>query len=221
MLGWSGPIPGWGGSPAGSSRWAGCALCAACTAPMNDDRRCSPSRARDLWLDCLTQQEIADAIGVSIGTVNGWVSDSDWQSNFEQAPESRQHFDIKRGSRPGQRSDSKAGKAASCFHRNLWKQRLTHKKRTDLEPEPMLAQVDKGVKTPRQDGRGSYQHTHINGSPCQMDDQSYMPMSDRLPSCHQIGWILLLFENWFVPKFRMGKGGCTGGDRARVRETSP
>lgn len=52
------------------------------------------ARAWDLWLDCLTQQAIADEIGVAVGTINGWLSDSQSVGNLNDPPESRQHFDI-------------------------------------------------------------------------------------------------------------------------------
>jgi hypothetical protein len=52
------------------------------------------AKAWDLWLDCHTQQEIANEIGVGRDTINKWVSDFRTNSEFLQSPESRQHFDI-------------------------------------------------------------------------------------------------------------------------------
>jgi hypothetical protein len=39
-------------------------------------------------------EEIADAIGIPRTTIEGWLADSDWQSDFAKVPESRQHFDV-------------------------------------------------------------------------------------------------------------------------------
>ncbi len=50
--------------------------------------------AWDMWLDCYTQQEIADEVGVGRDTINKWLSDFRTNSKFLQHPESRQHFDI-------------------------------------------------------------------------------------------------------------------------------
>ena len=59
-----------------------------------DNTSVSSGRGCDLWLDCLTQQEIADAIRVPRKTISDWLADSDWQSDFAKVPESRQHFDV-------------------------------------------------------------------------------------------------------------------------------
>jgi DNA modification methylase len=65
------------------------------TRPARKERQTKQKeRARDLWLDCLTQQEIADAIRVPRKTISDWLADSDWQSDFAKVPESRQHFDV-------------------------------------------------------------------------------------------------------------------------------
>lgn len=52
------------------------------------------AKAWDLWLDCRSQREIADALGVSVGTVNQWCSESAESRNLNEPPDSRQHFDV-------------------------------------------------------------------------------------------------------------------------------
>lgn len=58
------------------------------------ERRAQRERAWDLWLDCLTQQAIADDIGVAIGTINTWLSEMPKMAELNEPPESRQHFDV-------------------------------------------------------------------------------------------------------------------------------
>jgi hypothetical protein len=51
-------------------------------------------RAWEMWLDCATQTETAEAIGVDQKTISNWLGDYAKSQNFLQAPESRQHFDV-------------------------------------------------------------------------------------------------------------------------------
>lgn len=51
-------------------------------------------KAWDLWLDCWTQQAIAEEIGVPQNTISGWVSKKEQDSEFDRPPQSRQHFDV-------------------------------------------------------------------------------------------------------------------------------
>lgn len=57
-----------------------------------DEKEEKQKRALDMWLDCATQQEIADAIDVPRKTVADWVADSQFIRN--SPPPSRQHFDV-------------------------------------------------------------------------------------------------------------------------------
>jgi hypothetical protein len=54
-----------------------------------------PSRQHfDIWLDCHTQKEIAEAVGVDHSTVQRWLVAKTADAEFATAPKSRQHFDI-------------------------------------------------------------------------------------------------------------------------------
>ena len=50
--------------------------------------------AWDLHLNCYTQQEIADEVGVEQQTISNWITKFTTDSKFCNPPESRQHFDI-------------------------------------------------------------------------------------------------------------------------------
>jgi hypothetical protein len=52
------------------------------------------SQAWDMWLNCSTQQKIADEIGVEQKTISNWISKFTTNGKFTNPPESRQHFDI-------------------------------------------------------------------------------------------------------------------------------
>ncbi len=52
-----------------------------CQVARRGEKADQKARAWDPWLDCHTQQAIADEIGVAVGTVNRWLSD------LGQAPE--------------------------------------------------------------------------------------------------------------------------------------
>ncbi len=59
-----------------------------------DEKKQLQERAWDMWLDCHTQQAIADELGTSQPTVNDWLSKREQDSGFDNPPESRQHFDV-------------------------------------------------------------------------------------------------------------------------------
>ena len=44
------------------------------------------AKAWDLWLDCREQQDIADEIGVSQPTVNGWLIEKRKSAETDTAP---------------------------------------------------------------------------------------------------------------------------------------
>jgi hypothetical protein len=53
------------------------------------------ARAWGLWLDCHSEREVADAIGVPQPTIHGWLDDRISNSlDFRSPPPSRQHFDV-------------------------------------------------------------------------------------------------------------------------------
>ena len=47
-----------------------------------------------MWLDCKTEQQIADAIQVHQTTVGEWIKEKRQLPEFLSPPESRQHFDV-------------------------------------------------------------------------------------------------------------------------------
>lgn len=53
-------------------------------------------RAWDLWLNCETQQEIADELGLDQASASRWISDmqNGKLSELHNPPESQQHFDV-------------------------------------------------------------------------------------------------------------------------------
>jgi hypothetical protein len=54
-----------------------------------DEKEKQKATAWELWLDCLTQQAIADEIGVSQPTVNGWLSEMESVPELIEPPDSR------------------------------------------------------------------------------------------------------------------------------------
>lgn len=69
------------------------------------------AKAFDLWLDCWTQQAIADEIDVPQQTLAGWLTESRNFADFGKAPESIQHFDVW----PFHKIDPDAGGTLSYF----------------------------------------------------------------------------------------------------------
>jgi hypothetical protein len=59
-----------------------------------EEKQRQQERAWDLWLDCLSERQIAERIGVVQKTINNWVSNYRTDPRFTQPPESRQHFDV-------------------------------------------------------------------------------------------------------------------------------
>jgi hypothetical protein len=47
-----------------------------------------------LWLDCNTEQSVANAIGIDQKTAHNWIKEFSANADFSLAPASRQHFDI-------------------------------------------------------------------------------------------------------------------------------
>jgi DNA modification methylase len=59
-----------------------------------DERKATQDRAWDLWLNCRTQQQIADELGVPQRTAADWLAKRERDSDFANPPASRQHFDV-------------------------------------------------------------------------------------------------------------------------------
>lgn len=52
------------------------------------------AEAWDRWLNCESERQIGDALGVDHTTIGKWVVDFGKRAEIHQAPDSRQHFDI-------------------------------------------------------------------------------------------------------------------------------
>ena len=59
-----------------------------------DEKKHAQAKAWDLWLDCWTQESIAEQVGMAQPTVAGWLSESAKLRELTEPPESRQHFDV-------------------------------------------------------------------------------------------------------------------------------
>jgi len=60
----------------------------------SDEKKAAQAKAWDLWLDCKTEQEVADAIGVDQATAHRWINANAADAVFALPPASRQHFDV-------------------------------------------------------------------------------------------------------------------------------
>jgi hypothetical protein len=58
------------------------------------EKEAQQATAWDLHLDCLTQREIAEQVGVTHPTVAEWLGNKAADAANLPAPESRQHFDV-------------------------------------------------------------------------------------------------------------------------------
>jgi hypothetical protein len=59
-----------------------------------DEKKAAQAKAWDLWLDCLSEREIAKLLDRDHTTIGDWVGDFRRTAEFHQPPESRQHFDV-------------------------------------------------------------------------------------------------------------------------------
>lgn len=58
------------------------------------EKRAARDRAWDFHLNCLSQREIAEQVGVTQPTVKDWVDKKSADADYLSPPESRQHFDV-------------------------------------------------------------------------------------------------------------------------------
>jgi hypothetical protein len=58
------------------------------------EKAAQQARAWDMWLDCRSQEQIAEAVGVAQPTISGWLSETADLREFIDPPASRQHFDV-------------------------------------------------------------------------------------------------------------------------------
>lgn len=65
-----------------------------CAQARQTEKRKQQEQAWDLWLDCVSQVEIAERLGQSQQTVSNWVQKREQDSEICSPPDSRQHFDV-------------------------------------------------------------------------------------------------------------------------------
>ena len=58
------------------------------------EKQARQDRAWDLWLDCLSERDIARELATPQQTIDGWLTEKRKLSESGQPPESRQHFDV-------------------------------------------------------------------------------------------------------------------------------
>lgn len=76
-----------------------------------------------MWLDCFTQEQIADVIGVDHTTVGEWILGEKGKLSEipNTPPESRQHFDVWDFAMPKENNSSYFGRVAPQIVENiLW-----------------------------------------------------------------------------------------------------
>lgn len=60
-----------------------------------DEKQAQKDKAWDLWLNCMSERDVAEAVGVDQATINRWIRDAKADgSDFASPPESRQHYNI-------------------------------------------------------------------------------------------------------------------------------
>lgn len=59
-----------------------------------EEKKEQQAKAWDMWLDCYSEREIAESIGVKQQTVSDWITEKRKDSEIGNPPDSRQHFDI-------------------------------------------------------------------------------------------------------------------------------
>lgn len=59
-----------------------------------EEKKAMQEKAWDLWLNCETQQAIADEIGISREAISDWLGNFGKLSKYTEHPESLQHFDV-------------------------------------------------------------------------------------------------------------------------------
>ncbi len=50
--------------------------------------------AWDAWLDCLSERQVAERLGLDEATTHRWLTASKAETSGNEAPPSRQHFDV-------------------------------------------------------------------------------------------------------------------------------
>lgn len=60
----------------------------------SDEKKTQQAKVYDLWLDCLSERDIAERVGITHPTVSDWVEEKRKSAEFFQPPDSRQHFDV-------------------------------------------------------------------------------------------------------------------------------
>lgn len=65
-----------------------------CAQARQTEKRRQQEQAWDMWLDCVSQVDIAERLGVPRKTINDWVANREQSSEVASPPESRQHFDV-------------------------------------------------------------------------------------------------------------------------------
>lgn len=65
-----------------------------CRDARRDEKAAQQATVWDLWLDCLSENAIAERVGVPQRTINDWLSEKRNDPLFAKPPESRQHFDV-------------------------------------------------------------------------------------------------------------------------------
>lgn len=59
-----------------------------------EEKHAQQELAWDMWLDCHTQEAIAERVGVTQPAIVGWLSKMADLPKFIEPPASRQHFDV-------------------------------------------------------------------------------------------------------------------------------
>lgn len=90
------------------------------TAEARQDQKAEQqARAWDLWLDCWTQQRIADELGLEQQTISNWLQKRESDSEFCNHPSSRQHFDVWNFGDAGGESNGVFGRMPAQIVENL------------------------------------------------------------------------------------------------------
>jgi hypothetical protein len=82
-----------------------------------DEKDAQKAKAWDLWLDCLSEREIAEKVGVDQATAHRWIDAKPEESGFASPPESRQHFDVWSFSNGGDGQSSATGGGSTAGSR--------------------------------------------------------------------------------------------------------